>query len=631
MILNYLDELKLYLDKKELTPPDKEARKEIVNNIEDEIKNLLSRIDGLSNASISRSYKSGLNLFLRFPNSTLHITLSFNESNLKLYISSPLSTEMLFPDLSVSINSKVLDRVSGLYQYIDESEAIFYETVLELDENYENNLLVNFIELVEHFEHFLKEISLLSEKLNISDFFYFDIDTNLLVDIDEFEKLFNPLKQNINYSEENEKLFSKLKTNPNDNQTKLIIAHLNMPLAFKYIYPYKSQLTDSEIVEIYRASISAFLACIDKYEPRASFAYYATTRLFANISRCKSQIIRKRIYKNYQSQPTFHEIDNYIKDFRAENNNQYPNIDNTVDYFTPVIKSRLKEKKLKEKSIKENEYLKSAIPNFYHLVTGKETSYKDREAYKVFAEDLNKCINYILEEKEEFIIRNRYLYNLGNTTNSSVKTLEEVAIQLSLTRERVRQIEKKALLKLKSIWTYVVPFDEYNFEGSSSTFFKTITPTYTNRSKEVRKLVNELERNGYFYKGLLSFKKDFVLETGKNLKIENLALKKYINFLFTDLPTTQKPNFQPQQNQITLDTELRKLKFSVRAINVFEENRIYTLRDLISYTEDDLMFMTNFGKTSLNEVKKKLETFQLELSKPSFPAGIKSSLDEYTF
>ena len=41
MILNYLDELKLYLDKKELTPPDKEARKEIVNNIEDEIKNLL--------------------------------------------------------------------------------------------------------------------------------------------------------------------------------------------------------------------------------------------------------------------------------------------------------------------------------------------------------------------------------------------------------------------------------------------------------------------------------------------------------------------------------------------------------------------------------------------------------------
>ena len=44
---------------------------------------------------------------------------------------------MLFPDLSVSINSKILDRVSGLYQYTDESEAIFYEKVLELDENYE--------------------------------------------------------------------------------------------------------------------------------------------------------------------------------------------------------------------------------------------------------------------------------------------------------------------------------------------------------------------------------------------------------------------------------------------------------------------------------------------------------------
>ena len=64
---------------------------------------------------------------------------------------------MLFPDLSVSINSKILDRVSDLYQYTDESEAIFYEKVLELDENYENNLLLNFIELVEHFEHILKK------------------------------------------------------------------------------------------------------------------------------------------------------------------------------------------------------------------------------------------------------------------------------------------------------------------------------------------------------------------------------------------------------------------------------------------------------------------------------------------
>ena len=82
------------------------------------------------------------------------------------------------------------------------------------------------------------------------------------------------------------------------------------------------------------------------------------------------------------------------------------------------------------------------------------------------------------------------------------------------------------------------------------------------------------------------------MKTGKNLKIENLALKKYINFLSTDLPTIQKPNFQPQQIQITLDTELRKLEFGVRAINVFEENSIYTLRDLISCTEEDLMFMT---------------------------------------
>ena len=51
-----------------------------------------------------------------------------------------------------------------------------------------------------------------------------------LKNIQSFKTIYKLLK-------ENEKLFSKLKTNPNDNQTKLIIAHLNIPLAFKYIYP----------------------------------------------------------------------------------------------------------------------------------------------------------------------------------------------------------------------------------------------------------------------------------------------------------------------------------------------------------------------------------------------------------
>ena len=621
MILNYLDELKLYLDKKELTPPDKEARKEIVNNIEDEIKNLLSRIDGLNEVRISRSYKSGLNLFLRIPNTTLHITLNFNDKTLKLNLSSPLHTGMLFPDMNWIMNNKLLEKVDSLFKNVVDSQGIFYETSFELDENYENNLLLSFINIVDYLEHSLEEIAQFSSNLNFNEIFYFDMDRNLLVGNNEFENLFNPSEQNINYSKENDKLFLKLKEHPFDNNLKLTIAHLNMPLALKYIYPHKNHLTENELSEMYTAAIDAFLVCIDKYEPKASFAYYVSNRLFSNISRCKSKIIRKRIFKNYKTQPTFSEIDNFIKNFKVENNNQYPSIDDTVGHFTPIIENRIKEKNLKEQIKYENKYLKSAIPTLYHLVTGREIKYEDKDIHTMFVADLDKCINYVLGEKENFIIRNRYLSNFDRTNNSSIRTLEEVANQLSLTRERVRQIEKKALLKLESIWKYIIPFDKEKFEGLSSNFFDSISPTYSHRSKEVKKLIIELEQKGYLYKGLLSSKIDLVLETGKNLKIDNLALKKYVNFLSTDPIAGQQFSFQAPQNQISLDTKLINLEFSVRANNVFRENQIFTLRDLTSHSKEDLMLMTNFGKTTLYEVNKKLEEHQLKLSQVSIVSG----------
>jgi len=614
MILNNLSELKVYLKKNELTPPDKKDRKEIVDNIEYEIKNLISRVEGLNNASITRGYKSGLNLYLRFPNSVLFITLTFSENIVKINISSPLNTAMFFPDLNFSMNNKILKAVSHLFVYKDETQIIFYEKNLKLDENYENNLLLSFIDVIEYMEEILMSIQEITKYFDINKAFYFDNESKLSVDTKEFEKLFITPQLKINYSEENTKLFSKLEKYPNDNQTKLIIAHLNMPLAVKYIYPYKSQLTNNELIEIYESAISAILICIDKYEAKASFAYYVSKRIFSNISRCKSQILRKRIYQIYESHPTFNEIDKYVRNFRNNNENRYPTIDVMFDYFTPIIKKRVEEKKLAERIKNKESYLKSSIPKFYNLVTSKTTRFKDRDIYKNFAVEINKSIEYVLEENESFIIKNRYLFNLEENTHSPAKTLEEVATKLSLTRERTRQIEKIALLKLKSIWTYIVPFNLENFESNSSSFFDSISPVYLNRSSDVKKLVVDLKNKGFFYKGLINTNLDLVLETGKKLNIDKAALKKYINFLSLEKNTEQKLTFQVEQKKISLNTNLDILNFSLRAKNVFKQNQIHTLEDLISYSEDDLMCMTNFGQTTLNEVIKKLEQYQLKLS-----------------
>ena len=61
----------------------------------------------------------------------------------------------------------------------------------------------------------------------------------------------------------------------------------------------------------------------------------------------------------------------------------------------------------------------------------------------MFKEDIKEKLN-ILSEREREIINMRY--GLDGQEN---KTLEEVGAKFNITRERVRQLEKKALEKLK--------------------------------------------------------------------------------------------------------------------------------------------------------------------------------------
>jgi RNA polymerase primary sigma factor len=58
-------------------------------------------------------------------------------------------------------------------------------------------------------------------------------------------------------------------------------------------------------------------------------------------------------------------------------------------------------------------------------------------------EYLNSCLQ-ALSPREEFILRARF--GLGNV---EVRTLEEIGKELKLSRERVRQIEARALEKLR--------------------------------------------------------------------------------------------------------------------------------------------------------------------------------------
>ncbi len=70
-----------------------------------------------------------------------------------------------------------------------------------------------------------------------------------------------------------------------------------------------------------------------------------------------------------------------------------------------------------------------------------------------------------------------------------------------------------------------------------------------------------------------------------------------------------------------LQMPVSELELSVRASNCLESARISSVSELVSKTDNDLLKVRSFGKTSLREVKKKLQDMGLDLGM-SLPEGV---------
>ena len=85
-----------------------------------------------------------------------------------------------------------------------------------------------------------------------------------------------------------------------------------------------------------------------------------------------------------------------------------------------------------------------------------------------------------------------------------------------------------------------------------------------------------------------------------------------------------------------VDTELdrklhmmvHELELSVRANNCLEAAKIDTVGQLVSMTEAALLKIRSFGKTSLREVKRKLEDMELSLGMSVSGAGMAEAPQE---
>ncbi|MGD9690944.1 MAG: DNA-directed RNA polymerase subunit alpha [Phycisphaerales bacterium] len=73
-----------------------------------------------------------------------------------------------------------------------------------------------------------------------------------------------------------------------------------------------------------------------------------------------------------------------------------------------------------------------------------------------------------------------------------------------------------------------------------------------------------------------------------------------------------------------LNMPISEMELSVRASNCLESARVVTVADLVSRTENDLLKVRSFGRTSLREVKRKLEDMNLSLGM-TMPEGVSTT------
>jgi DNA-directed RNA polymerase subunit alpha len=74
-----------------------------------------------------------------------------------------------------------------------------------------------------------------------------------------------------------------------------------------------------------------------------------------------------------------------------------------------------------------------------------------------------------------------------------------------------------------------------------------------------------------------------------------------------------------QELKQKLNIAIQELELSVRAGNCLESVKIDTVGQLVKYTEADLLKIRSFGKTSLREIKRKLEDIGLSLGMTNLP------------
>lgn len=135
---------------------------------------------------------------------------------------------------------------------------------------------------------------------------------------------------------------------------------------------------------------------------------------------------------------------------------------------------------------------------------------------------------------------------------------------------------------------------------------KSVEPCRVGRHTDYDRLLLEVETNGSISP------RDAIVEAAN---IINQHMTAFMGLADVDEPQEDESIFATgaEEDNAELDKQIEDLDLSVRSYNCLKRDGIHSVRQLVEFSENDLLNIRNFGVKSIEEVKDKLESMGLSL------------------